>query len=334
MSDHSEKPFEATPARIAKAIREGDVARSSELGANLAFACAACALAAIAPSIGAYARAAIAAAAAGRVPAAASLASFALALVPVLAGAIGVMACNVLQSGGLRVAAVTAKFERLDPIEGIKRILSRETLGRTMRAAAAFALAALAMIPAFKGAAMGMLGASSPPAVAAAAWAAIERVVLAACATGFLFALAEYASVRRGWLRKLRMSFEERKREAKEQDGDPFARGRRRTLHRALLRGALRDVKDAAFVVANPTHVAVALAYRPPEIPVPRVTVRAAGALALRVRALAARHGIPIVENVALARALFADSLVGRPIPRAHYVAVAEIVTALGRMVA
>jgi flagellar biosynthetic protein FlhB len=187
------------------------------------------------------------------------------------------------------------------------------------------------MVPAVMEAASAMLRAAALPATAAAAWHAVLRVAFTACGTGLLFALAEYGAARSAWLRKLRMSFEERKREAKEQDGDPFARGRRRALHRSLLRGALADVKDASFVVANPTHVAVALVYRPPDIAVPRVVVRAAGEAALRVRALAADAGIPIVENVPLARALYRDGRVGAPIAHAHYVAVAEIVAALAR---
>jgi flagellar biosynthesis protein FlhB len=132
-------------------------------------------------------------------------------------------------------------------------------------------------------------------------------------------------------MRKLRMSFDERRREAKEQEGDPVTRGRRRSLHRALLRGSLARVSDAAFVVANPTHVAVALEYRPPDVPVPCVLVRAADAAAVRVRELAAERGIPVVENVALARALYRDARAGEAIPHAHYVAVAEVVAALAR---
>jgi flagellar biosynthesis protein FlhB len=143
--------------------------------------------------------------------------------------------------------------------------------------------------------------------------------------------LAEFAAARKAWLRKLRMSADDRKREAKEQDGDPFARGRRRALHRSFLRGALAEVKKASFVVANPTHVAVALEYRPPTVPVPRVLVRAAGEMAARVRAVAAECGVPVVENVALARALYRDARAGEPIAHAHYVAVAEVVAALAR---
>jgi flagellar biosynthetic protein FlhB len=84
-------------------------------------------------------------------------------------------------------------------------------------------------------------------------------------------------------------------------------------------------------VVVNPTHVAVALEYSPPDVLVPIVLVRASDEGALRVREEAKTHGIPIVENIPLARALFAAANVGDAIPHEHYVAVAEIVAALTR---
>ena len=83
--------------------------------------------------------------------------------------------------------------------------------------------------------------------------------------------------------------------------------------------------------MTNPDHVAVALEYRPPAVAVPRVLVRALDDAALEVRTLARAHGVPIVENVALARALYRDARAGEPIPHAHYVAVAEVVAALLR---
>ena len=63
----------------------------------------------------------------------------------------------------------------------------------------------------------------------------------------------------------------------------------------------------------------------------PRVLIRALDAFAVRVREAAVRHGIPVVENVALARALYRDVRAGEPIAQAHYVAVAEVVVALAR---
>ena len=118
-------------------------------------------------------------------------------------------------------------------------------------------------------------------------WLVAQHCALAIGAVGLIFAVAEYAVARSAWLRRLRMSFEERKRELKEEEGDALARGRRRSLHRALLKGGIGRVADAAFVVVNPTQLAVALAYRPPCIPVPEVLVRASDAAAARVRAIA-----------------------------------------------
>jgi flagellar biosynthesis protein FlhB len=187
------------------------------------------------------------------------------------------------------------------------------------------------MTPAIVAAAARVAAAGTPEAAAVTAWQAARHVTFAACATGMLFALAEFAAARNAWLRKLRMSADDRKREAKEQDGDPFARGRRRAMHRSLMHGALAEVKKASFVVANPTHVAVALEYRPPAVPVPRVLVRAADEMAARVRAMAVECGVPVIENVALARALYRDARAGEPIAHAHYVAVAEVVAALAR---
>lgn len=329
MSDGSEKPFEATPQRLEKARRDGDVARSGELAANFAFACAALGAIAAAPSIGAYARAAIVQAASGAAPWSAA-ALLGPALVPLAGGAVAALAAGALQSG-FHFAPVRLRFERLSPIEGIKRMISREAFTHGLRAAAAFLLATTALVPIAIAAVGEILRASGTPGMAVAAWHACERASFTACAVGAVFAAAEYAAARGVWLRRLRMSFEERKRESKEQDGDPLARGRRRSLHRSLVRGTLADVKDAAFVVANPTHVAVALEYRPPQIDVPRVAVRAAGAVALRVRELARSFGIPVVDDVLLARALYRDGRVGEPIARAHYAAVAAIVIALAR---
>ncbi len=331
MSGDGEKAFEATPARIERAKREGDVARSGELGANLAFAAAALAVGGVAPFFAAIAGRAIVASARGDGAWMFAAAAAACAMVPTACAAMAAVAATVVQAGGLRFHAPSIKLERLDPVAGCKRIVSRETFAHAGRAAVAFAVATAAMVPAFIEAASRLTAASNAAASAAVAWRATGRVALAAVATGLMFAFAEYATARNAWLRKLRMSFDERRREAKEQEGDPLARGRRRALHRSLSRGAIALVKEASFVVVNPTHVAVALEYGPPKVCVPVVTVRAAGETARRVRSLAERFNVAIVENAPLARALYRDGAIGEPIARAHYVAVAEIVAALRR---
>jgi flagellar biosynthesis protein FlhB len=327
----AEKPFEATPQRIAKAKREGNIARSAEFAANLAFAAAALAIVALAPAIGKDAGGAVAIAASGVTPVMACVALFASALVPVACAAVAGLLAALFQSGGVTFVAIALKSEHLNPVEGIKRILSRETLMHSLRASLAFTVATAAMIPTIVSCASAVVTATRLAQVAAETATGAQRVALAACAVGLLFSIAEYAAARSAWLRKLRMSFSERKEDMKEQEGDALVRGRRRSRHRAWLRGALARVKDASFVVANPAHVAIALEYRPPEVRVPRILVRALDEAAVRVRRLAASYGIPIIESAALARALYADGRAGEPIPPVHYLAVAEVVAALAR---
>jgi flagellar biosynthesis protein FlhB len=274
---------------------------------------------------------ALVAAARGRVAQADVAALAAYALVPAVAAALAGIASGLVQSGGLRVVPVVPKFERLNPVESLKRMLSRETTTHAARAAVAFAIAVAAVVPSMRDLFATMGESAAPQRVAALAWMGAQHVAFGAGAVGTVFAFAEYGVARRAWLQKLKMSFDELKRDIKESDGDPSTRSRRKALHRALLRGAVAKVKDASFVVVNPTHVAIALQYRPPEIAVPTVLVRAADDAALAVRKLALEHRVPVIENVALARALYRDAHVGDPIPHAHYVAVAEIVAALSR---
>ena len=329
MSD-GEKSFDATPARRARARREGNVPRANEFGANVAFAAAALATPFIIPMFQSVARQAVAHAAAGNSSEPFVLMLVCAGVVPLTAAAIAGIAAGIAQTGGLVVVAPSLKFERLSPVEGVKRMLSRETAMHAVRATIAFAVGSAAISFAVRdviGAAIG----ASPLQTASAAFGASERVIACVAGLGIVLALFEWSAARRSWLKKLKMSFHELKRELREHDGDPQTRGRRRSLHRSLARGSLTKVKDAAFVVVNPTHVAIALAYAPPAIPVPVVLVRAADEMALRVRALAAEASIPTIEDVALARALFRDAHVGAAIPREHYIAVAEIVAALAR---
>ena len=288
-ADSGEKSFDAPPSRIAKARREGDLPRAQEFGANLAFVAAALAALAVAAPVGALARAALTDGARGAAPVALCIVIAVLALAPMAAGAAAGALGGVVQGGGLVFVAPAVKPERLAPAEGIKRMLSREAALHGMRALVAFVLASIAMAPTLRQLVSAATIALPSQSMAQIAWDGGTHVVFAAVAVGLLFAIAEFAVARRAWLRKLRMSLSELRRELKESDGDPVARSRRKALHRNLIRGALARVKDAAFVVVNPTHVAIALDYRPPDVPVPIVLVRAADEMALRVREAAGR---------------------------------------------
>ncbi len=340
MAEHSqgEKQFEATANHLERAQREGNVARSIELSAVVAFACATLALCAavatISSSVGAMAAAALtrASSSVAAPPSFQAVAMLAvLALMPAAAAACGATTATLLQSGGLRLVPLTFALEKLSPTRGIKRILSRETILCALRAIIAFGCGACILLPTLYALFVGGIGQSSGERLAALAWGGALRVIFAACAVGLVFSGLDFALEFRRWKKNLRMSFEECKRDRKEHDGDPMVRGRRRALHRSLSIGSLAQIKGAAFLVTNPTHLAIALEYRPPDVAIPRVLVRSADQAALRVRALAKLHGVPIVENVALARELYADCDAGHVIPRESYVAVAEIIAALAR---
>jgi flagellar biosynthesis protein FlhB len=143
----------------------------------------------------------------------------------------------------------------------------------------------------------------------------------------------DLAIVRWKFTQKMRMTKDEAKREMKEEEGDPLHRGKRKRRHREIVLGqARREVPRADAVVVNPTHVAVAIRYRRDEGRAPRVTAKGKGVLAEHIRALAREHGVPIVEDVPLARLLYRKERIGREIPAATYKAVAAVLAFVYRV--
>lgn len=132
---------------------------------------------------------------------------------------------------------------------------------------------------------------------------------------------------------RMKMTKDEMKREAKEDEGDPVHKGRRKKRHREISRGrASIEVPRADVLLVNPTHVAVAIRYRRDEGRAPRVLAKGKGVLAEYMRDLARRHGVPIVEDVPLARLLCRKVKVGGEIPAATYRAVAAVLAFVYRL--
>ena len=332
MSVSDDRRFDATPSRRERAKREGNAPRSAELSGIVAFAAAALAAGAVMPFASNAAASAVRDSAAHRLlPMPSVFALTVAALVPCAAAACAGGAVALAQAGGLHVNGVHLDFKRLDPMAGAKRMFGAEAAVGAARAALALVAACFALIPIARDLVGASAALAAPGPIAATAVSAIVRACCAVLAVGAAFALADYALARRRWLRGIRMSAEELKRDAKENDGDPQARARRKSIHRAVTRGSIARTREASFVVVNPTHVAVALRYAPPEILVPQILVRALDDAAQRVKAIAREHAIPLVEDVALARLLYAQGEAGRAIPADAYVAVAQIVAALAR---
>ncbi len=129
------------------------------------------------------------------------------------------------------------------------------------------------------------------------------------------------------WRMDLRMSKQEVKDEHKQNDGDPLLKARRLSLARdRARRRMLTSVPKATVVIANPTHYAVALRYVRGDAGAPIVVAKGLDNIALKIREIAEAHDIPVVEDKALARSLYAAVSLDRPIPAEFYKAVAEII--------
>ena len=139
-------------------------------------------------------------------------------------------------------------------------------------------------------------------------------------------AIADYFFQYRQWYERQKMSLQEMKEEFKQSEGDPHIKGRIRQLRQARMKKRMMAaVPKASVIITNPTHYAVALSYER-GMSAPICVAKGTDLIALKIREIAGEHEIPIVENVPLARALYATVEIDDEIPVEHYHAVAEII--------
>jgi flagellar biosynthesis protein FlhB len=141
------------------------------------------------------------------------------------------------------------------------------------------------------------------------------------------FALVDVIYTRREFAKQMRMSKRELTDEHKNREGDPRIRMRLRELRQQMLQRttALRQVKSADVLITNPTHFAVALKYDEQVMESPQLVAKGAGLIALAMRRVASRHRIPVIENPALARALYRRAEISAGIPHDMYAQIAKI---------
>jgi type III secretion protein U len=141
-----------------------------------------------------------------------------------------------------------------------------------------------------------------------------------------LLAAADYFFQRGQYMKGLRMSKDEVKREYKEMEGDPLIKGKRKQLHQEMaMSNTVASVRKASVVVTNPAHVAVALLYDEQKTPLPVIVGMGEGYLAQLIIQTAREEGIPVMRNVPLARALLADGVENEFIPPDLIKPVAEV---------
>jgi flagellar biosynthetic protein FlhB len=340
----SDKTQKATPQRRKKAREQGQVARSREIGSVLALVGAAVTLSAISTDMAehwsTFYHGLLVAACQGDVSADGPVLFWSTVevlrwIVPVLLVAMLLSVAVTLAQGGLNFApaALTPKFERFSPGNRMSQIFSFATLSNLLKSLIPFLVIALLGVAAIEAHWSDLAHASGEDVrgmtsvvgdmLRSVGWKA-ALVLLAWAGVDYLLTWRQNEST-------LRMSHDEIKREHKENEGNPFTKGQVRKRQRAMrLRKPLEAAATATMVVTNPTHFAVALRYEP-AMRAPGVVAKGRNLLAQKIKMIAHENNVPIMENKALARALYKSVEVGQAIPADLYQAVAEILVVVFR---
>jgi flagellar biosynthetic protein FlhB len=347
--DLGEKTEDPTPKRRSEARKNGDVARSQEVGAAVILIAALLVLlvfgGALASGMASVMQRTLAPDVVGRAittdgqgpPIAYSFGQTIRMLAPImllLAGA--AIASQVGQVGLLfTLKPLQPKLSRLDPIRGAKKFIDAKKLMKgaldVVKLTAIFVIVATVCL-----ARMPMI-AALPKLTMEGAIVVIGRILLEVALwlllVMVLIAVIDFAFQRWRHKEQLKMTKQEVKDERKSSEGDPEVKRRRFGLYQKLVLQQLQSaVPRADVIVTNPTHFAVALAYDSSRMGAPRVVAKGADHLAVRIRLLAASHGVPIIERPPLARGLYYGVDVGREVPVEHYEAVAEVLAYVYRL--
>jgi flagellar biosynthetic protein FlhB len=219
-------------------------------------------------------------------------------------------------------------WTRLDPAKGMRRMVSRRQIIEGLKAAAKIALFAWLAFCAVQ-AHMDEIRALATVDLRQQLAILLDVALAIAIRVAILMAILAVADFGYQWWEfhnRMRMTRQEMKDELKEREGNPLVRQRQRSLQmQATRQRMMGEVGKASVVVTNPTHYAVALRYDPAKAPAPWVVAKGSQGLALRIRHLARKAGVPVVENRPLARLLYRKCRVGRMIPGEFYRAVAEV---------
>jgi flagellar biosynthetic protein FlhB len=264
-----------------------------------------------------------------------------LLFAPILLAAFAAIVASGLATGFLQSGFVMASeplrfdLKRINPMTGWARLFSLDSLAESVKATLfIFVLAFIGAVFLY----MRLPALVWLPTLAVEdilAYAARDGSALGAWIIGAMGALAAFDYLYERWRisKQLRMSRQELKEEMREQEGDPLLKSHLKSLRQRMARRRMMsDVEKADVVITNPTHLAVALRYRAEEMGAPQVLGKGAGFVAEKIRELARRKNIPVVENKPLARLLYQQVQVGREIPESLYRAVAGVLAYVYRL--
>lgn len=346
MSDDRTEP--ASPKRRKKAREDGQVARSAELVGSAALLLVLWAIPSLAPQAsdqmtGYFVRT-VATAGSGQLDdrTLLDLTGKALSQVGTLAAPVlglviaSAVVSNLAQVGFfLNSKSLAPKWSMLDPLKGLKRLFAPTSFFNLAKGMVKLAVVGWVGWQFLAGRWEQLFELHGvPPAQAAPILAGMAHgMALQMAAALLLVAALDYVYQRWQMERQLKMTKQEVKDEIKESEGNPEIKGRLRQRQRELSRRRMMaDVPTATLVLANPTHFSVALKYEAGQKGAPRVVAKGQDLIALRIRESAREHGVPVVENPPLARALYQACEVGQEIPASLFRALAEVLALVWRL--
>lgn len=266
-----------------------------------------------------------------------SVTALIFALAPVLlAGMAFAVVVAYFQVGPMfNVSALLPDFGRLNPIAGAGRMFSPRSFAELLKSIVKMIVLGVSVYMALRGISgeLGALMATDVSVVFASLASGASSILMDAGVAFLALSIGDYVFQRFDTERNLRMSKEDVKEETKSNEGSPQMKRKMRERGRAIARRRmLRKVAQADVVVVNPTHYAVALAYDGARMHAPQVLAKGVDEFALRIRGEAETHRVPIVENPAVARALYDLVEVDGYVPGELFQAVAEVLAYVYRL--
>ena len=247
-------------------------------------------------------------------------------LATAVAGAVG----HIAQQGFIWAPSkLSPDLAKLSPMKGIERLFGLDGLMQSLKSMLKLAAVCVItwMIVAPKVGELRMMSGLNVAAILPVTIDLLRQLIIAVII--FLSALAgiDWFWQRQRFMTRMRMTKEEVKQEAKDSDGDPHVKARRRQIQfERAKRRMMQNVPNATVVVMNPTHYAVALRYVQGETAAPICVAKGMDAVALKIREIAEKAGVAVIEDAPLARALYATVEVDEAIPREHFEAVAKVI--------
>ncbi|MCB2412896.1 EscU/YscU/HrcU family type III secretion system export apparatus switch protein [Demequina sp. TTPB684] len=333
-----DKTEKATPKRIKELRRDGSLQRSQDLSAWVGIAAAAAVLPLVLNKVSEEARtqmATIATVAQSPDPVLAQQAlwdgmvSMFMTMAPLLLAVFLAAILSGAVQGGIHFAPKKLKpsFKHFNPKQGAKKIFGGQAWWNGAKAAlkagaigAVLYIVIQSLVPLLLGS-----GAHSLTSIIDTAVGGTNDLVRTGIVAGLVLAGADMLVVMKRNRKQTRMSMKEIKDENKNTEGDPLLKGAIRSRQLQMSRNRMMaEVAHADVVLVNPTHVAVALKYEP-GTGAPRVVAKGKGHVATRIRQVASDKKIPMVQDIALARALHAACKLGDEIPAELYTSVARV---------